>query len=82
MSAKDQKLRQRIAKSQDGLELYAWTSYKGNSLELSYYSGVDANNPSGNKNIKAVKYIKAGRVRLTKTMTYDADDDVLTVITT
>lgn len=84
MSSKDQKIRQRIAKSQGGLELQAWTSYKENSLELEYYvqGSVIPENPSGDKNVRVVKYYKADELIITKTITYDIDNDIITVKTT
>jgi len=50
----------------------------GNSKTFTYYAGVEAGNPSGNKNVKTIVY--AGSISLTKTFTYDAQDDVLTIV--
>lgn len=52
----------------------------GNSKSYAYYSGVEAGNPSGNKNIQTITY--AGTLTTVKTFTYDSVDDVLTLTIT
>lgn len=75
------KMQQIVAAIKDSVDTTGWTSTKGNSLELEYYVGVVIGNPSGNKNIKRIKYKKDGSTVLYKELTYDALDDILTVIT-
>jgi len=54
----------------------------GYSQTISYYTGVVAGNPSGNKNVSTIVYADGVTPVLTKTFTYDALDDVLTIINT
>lgn len=51
---------------------------------FTYYAGVEAGNPSGNKNVKTIVYSSATApaITVTETFAYDADDDVLTITTT
>lgn len=47
---------------------------------FTYYGGVEAGNPSGNKNVKTIVYSSALlSISATETFTYDAADDVLTI---
>lgn len=52
----------------------------GNSKEVTYYSGVAAGNPSGNKNVETIVYKTGVTTILTQTFTWDADDDLLTEV--
>ena len=54
----------------------------GYSKEIAYYSGVVAGNPSGNKNVESIAYKNGALTEITKTFTYDANDDVLTITNT
>lgn len=56
-----------------------WSKIPGNSVEFTYYTGVVAGNPSGNKNIQTAVYKTGAATIATETFTYDAADDVLTV---
>ena len=55
-----------------------WTCIPGNSIEYAYYSGVEAGNPSGNKNLKTATYKKGTDTVFTVTYTWDSSDDILT----
>ena len=50
----------------------------GVTRTFTYYTGVEAGNPSGSKNVKTIVY--SGTVSLTQTFTYDSADDVLTIV--
>ena len=59
--------------------LSAWDAVAGNSKEFTYYSGVSAENPSGEKNVESIIYKTGITTIVTRTFTWDADDDVLTI---
>ncbi len=60
-----------------------WTSIPGNSIEINYYAGVSAGNPSGNtSNIETTVYKTGASVIFTQTMTYNASDLIISVSTT
>jgi hypothetical protein len=71
---------------QDQLDLFEkanWTSIVGNSIEITYYSGVAAGNPSGStSNIETTVYKTGASVAFTQTMTYNAANLVTSVTTT
>jgi hypothetical protein len=76
---KRDKLNQSIDMLKNAANLQTWTTVKGNSYELEYYTGIETGNPSGDKNIKRIKYKQGEQTVLYKELTYDADNDVLTV---
>jgi hypothetical protein len=61
-------------------ELANFMSIPGNSGVVEYYSGVAAGNPSGNtENIKTIAYLTGITPVYTRTYTYDANDNLLTI---
>jgi len=55
----------------------------GNNIDITYYTGVNAGNPSGNtNNIYTIVYSTGATVVATKTLSYNAADNVISVITT
>jgi hypothetical protein len=55
----------------------------GNNVDITYYPGIDAGNPSGNtNNIYTIVYTTGMTVVATKTLSYNAADNVISVITT
>lgn len=57
-----------------------WDTVQNNSIAYTYYTGVEAGNPSGTAtNVKTKEYKKAGKTIFTQTFTYNAADDILTV---
>jgi len=65
------------------LERQFWISLPQKSIEYTYYTGVEANNPSGNKNIKTAEYIDetSGTTIFSQTFHWDSDDDVVKILT-
>ena len=63
----------------DPLLFDLWVNTIGNTVALEYWGAVSAGNPSGNKNLKTVKYASGGLPLLTQTYTYDIDDDVILI---
>ena len=61
------------------LKLSTWTSIAGNSKEFTYYTGVEAGNPSGTANIKTVTYKTGATTVVTQTYAWDATDNVITI---
>lgn len=60
-----------------------WTSIIGNSLEVAYYAGVEAGNPSGStSNIKTVAYKTGATTVYTQTIAYNLANNIVSVITT
>jgi hypothetical protein len=59
--------------------LDVWDSVAGNSKEFTYYSGISAENPSGEKNVESIIYKTGVTTVVTRTFTWDADDDVLSI---
>lgn len=63
------------------LDLANWTNTEGNSMQISYYAGVDANNPSGNvDNVQYTAYAQQGTTILTKEYIYDINDRIITIV--
>ena len=68
------------------LQFQSFLMQSGNQLRLSYYTSVEVNNPSGNKNIKYIDYISINRSpedysyvqRLE--LIYDIGDDIIQVL--
>lgn len=60
-------------------EIEIWDKIPGNSIVFTYYAGVEAGNPSGNKNVKIADYQTAAVSQFTQTFAYDADDDVISI---
>jgi hypothetical protein len=55
----------------------------GNNIDITYYPGVDAGNPTGNtNNIYTIVYSTGATVVATKTLSYNNADNVISVITT
>jgi hypothetical protein len=52
----------------------------GNSVEITYYSGVAAGNPSGTTdNIETIVYKTGATTIATKTLSYNANDDIINI---
>lgn len=65
------------------LQLSVWDAIPGNSIEMTYYTGVEAGNPSGTTtNVKTIVYKEGVTTIVTKTLTYNSVDDVLTIVAT
>jgi len=61
-------------------ELSVWTSIPGNSIEYTYYTGIEAGNPSGTlTNPKIIAYKTGVAVIVTQTITYNNLDNELTI---
>jgi hypothetical protein len=59
------------------MNLQGWTLTEGNSKEITYFTGVNARNPSGStSNIDTVVYKINATVVVTEEFTYDASDRV------
>lgn len=57
-----------------------WTLIAGNSLDITYFAGVDARNPSGSTtNVDTIEYVDSSGVVLTQEFTYNADDLVTNI---
>ena len=58
-----------------------WDTIVGNSKVFAYYTGTGSGaNPSGNtNNIQTITYKTGSTTILTRTFTYDASDNVLTI---
>jgi hypothetical protein len=64
-------------------ELANFDMIPGNNINITYYPGVDTGNPSGNtNNIYTIVYSTGMTVVATKTLSYNAADNVISVITT
>lgn len=64
-------------------ELASFDMIPGNNIDITYYPGIDAGNPSGNtNNIYTIVYSTGMTVIATKTLSYNAADNVISVITT
>jgi hypothetical protein len=60
-----------------------WTSSLGNSVEYTYYAGVEAGNPSGTTtNVKTVVYKTGVTTIFTQTIAYNAADLAISIVTT
>lgn len=63
------------------LDLANWTTIEGNSMQISYYAGVDDNNPSGSTdNVQYIAYLEGATTVLTKEYIYDANDRVISIV--
>lgn len=62
------------------LEFESWDKIIGNSLIMSYYTGIEAGNPTGNANIKQMVYKRGVTTIVTTTYSYDATDKVISVV--
>lgn len=59
-----------------------WTVTIGNSIEYTYYAGVEAGNPSGTvTNIKTVVYKQGVTTMWTETIAYNAADLIISTTT-
>lgn len=72
--------------SLDNIELYSyranWTTVIGNSIEYTYYAGVEAGNPTGaTTNVKTIAYKTGITTIFTQTIAYNAADSVISIIT-
>ena len=64
-------------------ELANFDMIPGNNINITYYPGIDGGNPSGNtNNIYTIVYSTGATVVATKTLSYNAADNVISVITT
>lgn len=64
-------------------ELANFDMIPGNNINITYYPGIDGGNPSGNtNNIYTIVYTTGATVIATKTLSYNAADNVISVITT
>lgn len=60
-----------------------WTSSLGNSVEYTYYAGIEAGNPTGTTtNVKTVVYKTGVTTIFTQTITYNAADLAISIVTT
>ncbi len=61
------------------LTIENWTVIQeGNYIEYAYYSGTEAGNPSGNANLKEIKYFeKDGTLKYHILFTWNADDKII-----
>lgn len=63
-------------------ELESFIEIPGNSIEVTYYAGVDTDNPSGNtNNIYTIVYKTGATVISTKTVAYNLSDNIISVTT-
>jgi hypothetical protein len=68
---------------ESAIDLTNFSEIPGNSIEITYYTGVEAGNPSGSTtNAKTIVYKTGVTTILTKTIEYNLTNDVLKVITT
>ena len=59
-----------------------WTAVPGNSKEFTYFSDTGGGrNPSGNKNINTIVYKVGTTTVFTESYDWDADDDLVKVVT-
>lgn len=60
-----------------------WAYLSGNSIEYTYYAGVEAGNPSGTTtNVKTAAFKTGVSTIFTQTFAYDANDLVISITTT
>lgn len=63
-------------------ELANWTLTAGNSIEYTYYAGVEGGNPSGTTtNVKTIVYKQGVTTIVTQTIAYNAADLVISITT-
>lgn len=60
-------------------ERQAWTKIVGNTVEYTYYSGVEAGNPSGTENIKEIIYKKHDVIIFTQLYSWNESDNPLKI---
>lgn len=59
-----------------------WNTVVGNTVTFSYYAGIAGGNPSGNtSNVETAVYSNGAGTAFTNTFTYDANDNILTIVT-
>lgn len=67
--------------SSESTERIAWARIAGNSIVYNYYAGVSAGNPSGNtNNVETAEYSDKLGVVFTQTFTYDANDNIISIV--
>ena len=60
-----------------------WTLEAGNSIEYNYYTGIAPGNPSGStSNVETIVYKKGVLIVITQTISYNASDLAISIITT
>ena len=60
----------------------AGINVKGNRQILTYYTGVEADNPSGDtKNVKTIAYYSSNSLILTERFIYNIDNCIIEIIT-
>lgn len=70
-----------LQKIETQLNKDTWLTIPTNSVAYNYYAGVAAGNPSGNtNNIETAVFSDIGGVVFTQTFTYDANDNVLSIV--
>ena len=70
-----------LQKIETQLNKDTWITIPTNSVAYNYYAGVAAGNPSGNtNNIETAVFSDAGGIVFTQTFTYDANDNVLSIV--
>ena len=68
---------------ESAIDLTNFSEIPGNNVDITYYPGIDVGNPSGNtNNIYTIVYSTGATVVATKTLSYNAADNVISVITT
>ncbi len=64
-------------------ELANWNLKAGNSTEYTYYTGIDGGNPSGStSNVRLITYKQGATTIITQTISYNAADLVISMVTT
>jgi hypothetical protein len=64
-------------------DLANWTLVAGNSIEYTYYTGIAAGNPSGStSNVETIVYKQGATTIITQTISYNASDLAISIITT
>lgn len=62
-------------------ELETFMLTPGNNVSITYYSGVALGNPSGNiDNIETIVYTEGVNVIATKTLSYNSNDNIISVV--
>lgn len=63
-------------------ELANWNLKAGNSTEYTYYTGIDGGNPSGStSNVRLITYKQGATTIITQTISYNASDLVISIVT-
>jgi len=61
----------------------SWDTIPGNSKVITYYSGAESGHPSSSTSeVKTIDFKTGPNIMFTQTLTYDADNNVLTISTT